>query len=65
MTDRDRLYELLEFSSENLPDDDELISAALTHIEAMERQICRLREASVLIDDVLSRPTIPYKREIV
>ncbi len=64
MTDRDRLYELLECDPNNLPDDDELISAALTHIIAMERQLARLREWTTLMDHVLKTPSIRYKREI-
>lgn len=64
MTGRDRLYDLLECDHDNLPDDDELISAALTHIVAMERQIARLREWTALMSDVLTTPVIMDKREI-
>ena len=67
MTDRDRLHELLEFSCRESSRRRRTNQSVRHHAHrsngATNMQDCR--DASVLIDDVLSRPTIPYKREIV
>ena len=60
MTNLDRLWQLLD-CTDSMPLDEELYGLAADHIEALELQLSRLKS---FFDDVLSSPTIPYKREI-
>lgn len=59
MTNLDRLYSLLDLDPDNLPTDDELYGLAADHIEALERQLSRVRS---FVDDVFHTPSIPFRR---